>query len=101
VTSSPSGFSPSTVTVEGRSAELNHPWVDKGQSTDTIFVGTSDIHDNDPVGDPDLGGRQPHTLGMVHRLEHVLDEVPDSIARLSYRLSGLPKDRISEDSDFP
>src|SRR5690606_6587675 len=54
------------------------------------------VEHSDPQPDSDLGGRQSHAGGLVHRLDHVSDQLADLVVYLRHRLGRCPQYRIAE-----
>ncbi len=52
------------------------------------------VHDDDLLVDVDLGGCQADALGIVHGLEHVVDQLPDVVRHRLHRLGDGAQARV-------
>jgi hypothetical protein len=64
--------------------------IDEGQRLEALLLG-GDIQDDDPKETAHLGGGQSDPWGLVHGIEHVLDESPDPNVYNFHRLGDLPE----------
>ena len=53
----------------------------------------------DPQPHTDLGGREAHAVGGVHRGVHVLDELPEGVVELGHRLRATVQHGLAVDDD--
>jgi hypothetical protein len=58
------------------------------------------VHGDDTDRLADLDRRQPDAGRVVHRLEHLFDQLADAVVDLRHRLGHLPKTLVGESDDF-
>jgi hypothetical protein len=65
----------------------------------SFFFTDADVDDSKPDLHTDLGSGKTHARGLVHRLHHILRQMPELAVERFDRAAGHPQDRIGKESD--